>query len=62
MTEFLRTRQTHGEVGKGVDVEAFAFVITAALHHVLVSKNSLPVPDRPTLARYIAEIANSIST
>lgn len=62
MTEFLRVRQRAGDVRDDVDVEAFAFIITAALHHVLVTEAPFLAPDRPTLARYVAGIAARITT
>ena len=62
MTEFLRARQQAGYVRDDVDVEAFGFIITAAMHHVLVTEEPFSVPDRPTLARYIAEVAAHITT
>ena len=62
MTEFLRTRQRAGNLRKDVDVEAFAFMITAALHHVLVTEAPFLAPDRPTLAGYVAGIAASMTT
>ncbi len=62
MTEFLRMRQRAGDVRTDVDVEAFAFMITAALHHVLVTEAPFLAPDRPTLARYVAGIAAGITT
>jgi len=62
MSEFLRTRQSLGDVGEDVDVEAFAFIITTALHHVLVTKAPFLAPDRHTLSRYVAGIAARITT
>jgi AcrR family transcriptional regulator len=62
MTKFLQTRQRAGDVREDVDVEAFGFVITAAMHHVLVSEKPFTTPDRPTLARYIAGVAAQITT
>lgn len=62
MTEFLRTRERDGDVRTGVDVEAFGFLLTAAMHHVLVTEKPFLAPDRPTLARYIAGVAAQITT
>ncbi|MQA10579.1 MAG: TetR family transcriptional regulator [Pseudonocardiaceae bacterium] len=62
MTEFLQNRQRTGDVREDVDVEAFGFIITAAMHHVLVTEKPFITPDRPTLARYIAGVAAQIST
>lgn len=62
MTAFLLTRQGGGDVRNDVDVEAFGFVITAAMHHVLVTEKPFLAPDRPTLARYIAGVAGQITT
>jgi AcrR family transcriptional regulator len=61
MTEFLRTRQGTGDVREDVDVEAFGFIIAAALHHVLVSKPPFLAPDRQTLARHVGGIAARIT-
>lgn len=62
MTQFLRARQRDGDVRPGVDVEAFAFILTAAMHHVLVTEQPFLAPDRPTLARYVAGVAAQITT
>jgi AcrR family transcriptional regulator len=60
MTEFLQARQREGSVRDEVDVEAFAFFLTAALHYVLVTNGPFLAPDRPTLARYVAGVADEI--
>lgn len=60
MTEFLRTRQREGTVRGDVDVEAFGFVLTAALHYVLVTNEPFLAPDRATLARYVSAVADQI--
>ncbi|WP_022887610.1 TetR/AcrR family transcriptional regulator [Glaciibacter superstes] len=57
MTAFLESRQRTGEVREDADTQAFGFVLTAAIHHVLVTEPPLPVPDRPALARHIAGVA-----
>lgn len=62
MTEFLQIRQRTGDVRDDVDIEAFGFIITAAMHHVLVTEKPFITPDRPTLARYIAGVAAQIRT
>ncbi len=62
MMEFLQTRQRDGDVRIGVDVEAFGFILTAAIHHVLVTEKPFLAPDRPTLARYIAGVAAQITS
>lgn len=62
MTEFLLKRQHAGDVRDDVDVEAFGFIITAAMHHVLVTQEPFRVPDHPRFARYIAAVASQITT
>lgn len=62
MTEFLRTRQNAGDVQANVDVEAFGFIIAAALHHVAVSEPPFLAPDRPTLSRHVGGISARIKT
>jgi AcrR family transcriptional regulator len=57
MTKFLQTRQRTGDIRDDVDTEAFGFIITAAMHHVLVTEKPFTTPDRPTLARHIAGVA-----
>ena len=57
MTAFLASRQRTGEIREDADVRAFGFILTAAIHHVLVTEPPLSVPDRPTLARHIAGVA-----
>lgn len=61
MTEFLRTRQRAGDVRDDVDIEAFGFILTAAMHHVLVTEKPFITTDRPTLARHIAGVATQIT-
>jgi AcrR family transcriptional regulator len=60
MTAFLTSRQRTGEIREDADVQAFGFILTAAIHHVLVAEPPLSVPDRPTLARHIAGVAASL--
>lgn len=60
MTEFLGARQRDGTVREDVDVEAFGFLLTAALHYVLVTDEPFSAPDRATLARYVAAVADQI--
>lgn len=62
MTKFLQTRQREGDVRDEVDAEAFGFVITAAIHHVLVTEKPFTTPDHATLARHIAAVAAQITT
>lgn len=57
MTAFLASRQRAGEIRGDADVAAFGFVLTAAIHNVLVTEPPLTAPDRPTLARHIAGVA-----
>jgi len=61
MKEFLAARQRDGDVRDDVDVEAFAFVLTAAMHHVLVSEEPFPAPDRSTFARYVGAVAAQLT-
>ncbi|WP_036555496.1 TetR/AcrR family transcriptional regulator [Nocardioides insulae] len=60
MTEFLRAGQQRGTVRGDVDVEAFGFFITAALHYVLVTDRPFLAPDRTTLEQYVTGIAAQI--
>lgn len=60
MTEFLQTRQRERTVRNDVDVEAFGFVLTAALHYILISNEPFHAPDRATLARYVSAVADQI--
>ena len=60
MQGFLRDRQCDGTVREDVDVEAFGFLLTAALHYVLVTDEPFSAPDRATLARYVAAVADQI--
>lgn len=57
MTAFLSARQQRGEIREDADVEAFGFMLTAAIHHVVTTEPPLSAPDRPTLARHIAGVA-----
>jgi len=60
MTEFLRRRQQLGEVRTDVDVEAFGFILTAAMHHVFVGNEAFRMPDRETFARHVRAVADAI--
>lgn len=62
MTEFLLRRQRAGDVRDDVDVEAFAFPITAALHHVLITEEPLLAPDQRRFAKCVAGVAAQIAT
>lgn len=62
MTEFLKIRQREGDVRVDVDAEAFGFIITAAIHHVLVTEKPFTTLDRATLARHVAAAATQITT
>ena len=61
MTDFLTARQREGDVRGDVDVEAFGFLLTAAMHHVMVAEEPFPAPDRSTLARYVAAVAAQLT-
>ncbi|GEK23315.1 TetR/AcrR family transcriptional regulator [Cellulomonas xylanilytica] len=61
MTDFLAARQRDGDVRDDVDVEAFGFLLTAALHHVMVAEEPFPAPDRTTLSRYVAAVAAQLT-
>ena len=61
MTDFLTARQREGDVREDVDVEAFGFLLTAAMHHVMVAEEPFPAPDRSTLARYVAAVAAQLT-
>ncbi|MCR1782959.1 TetR/AcrR family transcriptional regulator [Nocardioides carbamazepini] len=60
MTEFLQTRQREGTVRQDVDVAAFGFFITAALHYVLVTDEPFLAPARATLRQHVAGVATQI--
>ena len=45
-----------------VDVEAFGFLLTAAMHYVMVTDEPFPAPNRATLARYVAGVVEAIVT
>lgn len=61
LTEFLGARRGEGDVREDVDIEAFGFILSAALHHVLTTEETFLVPDRPTLARYVAGVVAEIT-
>lgn len=61
MTDFLAARQRDGDVRADVDVAAFGFLLTAAMHHVMVAEEPFPAPDRATLARYVAAVAAQLT-
>lgn len=57
VTQFLRERQEQGEVSDEVDVEGFGYLLTAAMHHTLVTNGPFAAPDRRTFAGYIERVA-----
>lgn len=60
MTDYLRSRQRDGEVRRDVDVEAFGFMLSAALHYVMVTDEPFPAPSRATLAQHVAGVVEAI--
>jgi AcrR family transcriptional regulator len=62
MADFLSARQRAGSIRADANIDAFAFLVTAAMHHVLVTKEPFHAPDRPTLTRYLAAVTAGIST
>ncbi|WP_200940601.1 TetR/AcrR family transcriptional regulator [Cellulomonas sp. Leaf334] len=61
MTEFLAARQRDGDLRADVDVEAFGFLLGAAMHHVMVAEEPFPAPDRATLTQYVAAVAAQLT-
>lgn len=57
VADYLAAEQRLGRVDAGVDTQAFGFVISGAVHNLLVSGDAYPRPSRRRLAALLAAVA-----
>jgi AcrR family transcriptional regulator len=62
VADYLRAEQRQGRVRGDVDPKAYGFLVTGAVHNLLVAGPGYPRPSRPQLMRMISAVATSIST
>jgi AcrR family transcriptional regulator len=61
VTDYLRAEQRLGRVAADVDVKAYGFLVTGALHNLAVSPAGYPRPDARTLKRLLSAVARQIA-
>ena len=60
VAEYLLAEQRLGRVAPDVDVEAFGFVITGAIHNLVDAGAAFPRPSRKRLRRFLLAVADRI--
>jgi AcrR family transcriptional regulator len=58
--DYLAAEQRLGRVAREVDPEAWGFLITGAIHNLLIAGPGYPRPSKRRLARFLAEVAERI--
>jgi AcrR family transcriptional regulator len=61
VADYLRAEQKLGRVAAGVDVTAYGFLITGAVHNLVVSPPAYPRPDPRALRRMLSAVARQIA-
>jgi AcrR family transcriptional regulator len=61
VTEYLATEQRLGRVGADVDVRAYGFLITGAIHNLVSAGPGYPRPDRRRLRAMLDAVARQIA-
>ncbi len=61
VTDYLRAEQRIGRVAADVDVKAYGFLVTGALHNLVVSPAGYPRPDTRALKRMLSAVARQIA-
>lgn len=61
VTDYLAAEQRIGRIDYTVDVDAYGFLITGAVHNLLVSDRAYPRPDTRQLRRFLMAIANDLA-
>jgi AcrR family transcriptional regulator len=61
MVDYLRVEQQLGRVADDVDVEAFGFLISGAIHNLLMSAEPYPRPTDRQLRRMLKSIAATLA-
>jgi AcrR family transcriptional regulator len=61
VADYLRAEQRLGRVAADVDVQAYGFLITGAIHNLLAAGESYPRPDMGRLRRMLSAVARQIA-
>ena len=61
MADYLAGEQKLGRVAADVDVKAFGFLITGAIHNLIEAGAAYPRPDRRRLRRYLSAVADQLA-
>lgn len=62
VADYLAAEKRLGRVDPAVDEQAFGFLITGAVHNLLVAGDAYPRPDLATLDRHLEGIAARLTT
>ena len=61
VANYLAAEQRLGRVATEVDVKAFGFLITGAVHNLVEAGAAYPRPDRRRLRRYLSAVAATLA-
>lgn len=61
VADYLRLEQERGRVRKDIDADAFSFLITGAVHNLVVAGKAYPRPSRSELTTFVGLIADAMS-
>lgn len=62
VTDYLLAEQRLGRVSADVDARAYGFLLTGAIHNLVVAGAAYPRPDRDELDRMLAAVARHLGT
>jgi AcrR family transcriptional regulator len=61
VADYLAAEKRHGRVDAAVDERAFGFLVTGAVHNLIVSGEAYPRPDLDELERMFAAVAERLT-
>jgi AcrR family transcriptional regulator len=61
VANYLRAEQRLGRVAADIDVQAYGFLITGAIHNLLASGDAYPRPDTRRLQQILSAVARQIA-
>ncbi len=61
VADYVRIEQERGRVRRDVDADAFGFLITGAVHNLVVAGKAYPRPSRSELTTFVSRTADAIS-